>query len=112
MNLIYNNKCIDIKDCDTFFSRLKGFMFRKKIDTALLFNKCNSIHTFFMKEEIDVVGLDINHEVIFKAECVAKNQIIRINNEQNKTSVLELPKNASKKIKIGQILIFKDKDIV
>lgn len=38
-----------------FLCRLKGFMFTKNIDKALLFDRCNSIHTFFMKENIDVI---------------------------------------------------------
>lgn len=97
---------------NSFKKRLYGLMGKTDIDYGMLFPNCNSVHTFFMKEEIDIVGLDINHEVIYKAECVGKNQIIRIKNEQNKTSILELPKNASKKIKIGQILLFKDKDVI
>jgi len=95
-----------------FKTRLLGLMGKTNIDYGMLFPNCNSVHTFFMNEEIDIVGLDINHEVIYKHENVAKNQIIRIKNEQNKTSILELPKNASKKLKIGQILLFKDEDIV
>ena len=95
-----------------FKTRLVGLMGKKDIDFGMLFPNCNSVHTFFMNEEIDIVGLDINHEVIYKYECVAKNQIIRIKNPHNKPSILELPNNASKKIKIGQILLFKDKDVI
>ena len=102
----------EIVVANDFKTRLIGLMGQSNIDFGMLFPNCNSIHTFFMKEEIDVVALDINHEVIYKAESVQKNQIIRIKNEQNKTSILELPKNASKKIKIGQILLFKDKDVI
>ena len=46
MKLLYNNKDIDLYECKSFFSRLKGFMFTKNIDKALLFDRCNSIHTF------------------------------------------------------------------
>ena len=53
MKLRYNNKEIILTECTSFFSRLKGFMFCKKIDRALLFNKCNSIHTFFMYNNIE-----------------------------------------------------------
>jgi len=95
-----------------FKTRLTGLMGKTNIDYGILFPNCNSVHTFFMKEEIDIIGLDINHEVIFKHEAAHPNQIIRIKNPQNKTSILELPKNASKKIKIGQILLFKDKDVI
>ena len=55
MRLLYNNKDIDLYNCKSFFSRFKGFMMEKNINRALLFDKCNSIHTFFMKENIDVI---------------------------------------------------------
>ena len=97
---------------NSFKQRLFGLMGKKNIDYGMLFPNCNSIHTFFMKEPIDIIGLDINNEIIYKHENLDKNQIIKINNEQNKTSILELPKNASKKLKIGQILLFKDEDII
>ena len=58
MKLLYNNKDIDLYECKSFFSRLRGFMFTRNIDKALLFDKCNSIHTFFMKENIDVIMCD------------------------------------------------------
>ena len=58
MRLLYNDKEIVLYECKSFFSRLKGFMFTKNIDKALLFDRCNSIHTFFMKENIDVIMCD------------------------------------------------------
>ena len=96
----------------SFKDRLLGLIGKVNIDYGMLFPRCNSIHTFFMKEPIDVVGLDINNEVIYKYENLDKNQIVSIKSDQKKTSILELPKNASKKIKIGQILLFKDKDVI
>ena len=48
MQLSYNEKKIELVNCKSFYSRLKGFMFDKNINKALLFDKCNSIHTFFM----------------------------------------------------------------
>ena len=35
-------------------------------------------------------------------------RIIKIKNPQNKTSILELPANASQKIKFGSILLFEN----
>lgn len=102
----------EIVVANSFKQRLKGLMGEENINYGMLFPNCNSIHTFFMKEAIDVVGLDINNEIIYKYENLDKNQIVKINNDQNKTSILELPKNASKKLKIGQILLFKDEDII
>ena len=41
----------------SFVSRFMGLMGRKQIDPneAVLFPKCNSIHTFFMRFPIDVI---------------------------------------------------------
>ena len=74
----------------------------------MLFPKCNSIHTYFMKENIDIVGLDENNEVIYKYENLDKNRVIRINYDHKKTSILELPAYSSRKIKVGTILLFEE----
>lgn len=102
----------EVDYADTFHKRLIGFMGKKNINSAMLFPRCNSIHTFMMKENIDVVGLDQNNEVIYKYENLPKNQVIKIHNDIKKTSVLELPAHKSKKIRLGSILIFEDKDII
>ena len=108
MYLQLKNKKIKIIVANTFKLRLFGLMGKKNIDYGMLFPKCNSIHTFNMKENIDVIGLNENNEVIYKYENLSKNQIIKIKNPQKKTSVLELPKNTSKNIKLNSILLFKD----
>jgi len=61
-----NYDCIDIDIflCDRFKDRLLGLMFKKNFNFGLQFNKCNSIHTFFMRENIDVILLDKNNYVI------------------------------------------------
>ncbi len=98
MKLICNNKEIEIIDCKTFFSRFMGNMFKKNIERGLLFRHCNSIHTFFMKESIDIVGLDKNmvvREVYFN---VSPNKIIFLRKSKH---TLELPKFGAKNYKIG-----------
>lgn len=76
MLLIYQNKKIDLYVCKTFYKRLKGFMFTKNINKALLFNNCNSIHTFFMKENIDVIMCDKNNTILYYYQNLKKNKII------------------------------------
>ena len=63
MNL---NQKIDIIYANTFFKRFKGLMLKKDINYALIFTnmKGSSIHTHFMRFEIDVYFLDEN-KVIF-----------------------------------------------
>lgn len=51
---------------DSFFSRFRGLMFRSTLneDEAVLFPKCNSIHTFFMRFPIDVVFISSHGQVV------------------------------------------------
>ena len=91
MRLIYKNKDIDLYECKDFFSRLKGFMFTKNIDKALLFDRCNSIHTFFMKENIDVIMCDKDNKILFFYNDLSKNKIILP--KKGVTKVFETPSN-------------------
>lgn len=65
------NELINVKiiNANTFFKRFKGLMGKKDIDFAMLF--CNlkdsSIHTHFMRFEIDVYFLDKKKTVFEKA---------------------------------------------
>lgn len=38
---------------------------RKKLDFGVCFPNCNSIHTFFMFQSIDVVMTDINNKILY-----------------------------------------------
>ena len=91
MKLVYKNKDIDLYECKNFFSRLKGFMFTKNIDKALLFDRCNSIHTFFMKENIDVIMCDKDNRVLFFYRDLSRNKIILP--KKGVTKVFETPSN-------------------
>ena len=91
MKLIYKNKEIELIDCKSFYSRLKGFMFKKNINNALLFNKCNSIHTFFMKENIDVIMCDKDNNILYFYKDLKKNKIIFP--KKNVYKVIETPSN-------------------
>jgi len=108
MYLKTNKEKYNIIVADNFYKRLTGLIGKKNIDFGMLFPKCNAIHTYFMKENIDIVGLDENNEVIYKYENLDKNRVIKINYDPKKTSILELPANSSKKIKIGTLLIFNE----
>lgn len=106
MYLYTNNTKYEIIIAKSFHQRLNGLMGKKNINFGMLFPHCNSIHTYFMKENIDIIGLNENNEVIYKYENLNQNRIIKIKNSSKKTSILELPANSTKKIKIGTILIF------
>lgn len=103
-----NNKEIEIKKATGFKMRLFGLMGKKDIHYGILFPRCNAIHTFFMKENIDVIGLNDKNQVIYIYRDVPKNKIVKISEDAKKTSILELPKNTSQKIYVGSILKFED----
>ena len=99
MKLIYKDKSINLIECRKFFSRLKGFMFEKKIDHALLFNTCNSIHTFFMRTNIDVIMCDRNNNILYFYNNLKRNKIIWP--KKKVVKVIELPVDYFN-IKIGE----------
>ena len=91
MKLIYDNNEINLIECKSFFSRFKGFMLKKNINHALLFNNCNSIHTFFMKTNIDVIMCDKENNIIYYYNNLKKNKVILPKKNVYKT--IELPVN-------------------
>lgn len=61
MKIIINDKSINLIEAKSFSKRLIGLMFKKKkIDYAICFPRCASIHTFFMYQDIDVIMTDQN----------------------------------------------------
>lgn len=79
-------------------------MFRKNINSSLLFDKCNSIHTFFMKENIDVIMCDKNNYVLYFYKDLSKNKIIWP--KKGVTKVFETPSGYFD-IEIGKKMIIK-----
>ena len=106
MYLIIDDTKIKIRNANTFLKRLFGLLGEKEIISGMLFPHTNSVHTFFMRTNIDILALDENNEVILKCEDVPKNRIIAAKNSAKKTSILELPSNTSKSIRIGDKLSF------
>lgn len=107
-----NKTYIKIVEAVSFQERLYGLIGKTNINFGMLFPKCNSIHTFFMKENIDVIGINEKNEIVFLERNVSKNKIIKIHLPLKKTSILELPKNYSQNLHIGDKLFFEFEDIV
>lgn len=98
MKIIVSNKEIPLHVADNYFKRLKGLMFKKNIDYALIFKKCNGIHTFFMKEEIDIILTDKNNNILYTYTNLKPWKIILP--KKNVYNTYELPKGSiTKKIK-------------
>ena len=107
MKLKYDNKEIKLVECKSFFSRFKGFMLKKNINYALLFNKCNSIHTFFMRGKIDVIMLDKDNVIRYYYKNLDKNKIIWPKHNACKT--IELPINYFE-IKLNTLVEMENED--
>ena len=91
MILIKDNIKLEIKVYNNIYNRFKGFMFKKNINYGLCFPKCNSIHTFFMKEYIDVIMTDKNYNILYTFKNLKPNKIILP--KKNVYYTFELPIN-------------------
>ena len=87
-------KDLNIKEAKSFRDRLLGLMFKKNINYGLLFNNCRSIHTFFMKEEIDIVATDKDDNIIKEYKNVKPWKILIAPKGTKK--IYELPKKTLK----------------
>ena len=102
MKIIINNKEFDIDIANTFFKRFLGLMGKKNITKGMFFPKTKSIHTFFVKDNIDVIMINKNNVVVYYQKNVNKNKII-IKKEAYHT--IELPKNSISELKLGEKII-------
>lgn len=100
MHIICNKDKIEIDYCNTFLSRLIGFMFKiKKIKSGKCFPKCNSIHTFFMFQKIDVIMTNKDNKIMAMYQNLKPFKIILPKKDVYYT--YELPINNCKYYKIG-----------
>ena len=104
MQATINNKKYKIIPMTTFNNRLKGLMFKKEpIKEIYLFPKCSSIHTYFMKQNIDVCILDKNYIITYLKANVKKRQLII----KKGYYTLEMPLDTCKHLKVGDKLTIK-----
>lgn len=95
---------IKIKYADNFLRRFKGLMGKKEINFAMLFSNLtdSSIHTFFMRFDIDVYFLDEN-KTVFDKTTMKPWKIYR---PTKKAKYILETKKDELKIKIGDSLDF------
>lgn len=67
-----------IINANTFIKRLRGYMFTEKptVNEVLILENCNSIHTFNMRFDLDVLFLDEEDRVIKILRGLKKRKII------------------------------------
>lgn len=92
-----------------FFRKFKGLMGRKKMNKSegLMLLSCNSIHTCFMRFPIDVVFLNMDHEVIALRQGLKPWRMVNFIKKAYIT--VEMPEGTieHKNIEIGDTLIMR-----
>jgi uncharacterized protein len=92
----------NIKTAKTFWERLLGLMFAKDLVgfDGMLITPCNSIHTFFMNFDLDVVFMDKNFNIVKIIRNLRPQRITGL--YLNASQVLELKAGTlSEKIVVG-----------
>lgn len=103
MEIIINNTKFNIEIANTFKTRFLGLMGKKEIKTGLIFPKCNSIHTFFMRCNIDIIMLNKNKEIIYYKKGMKKNRILV---KKDVYYTIELPENSINDLNLKEKLDF------
>lgn len=96
-----------VEQAFTFWSRLKGLMFRAGLSaqSALLLEPCPQIHTCFMRFNIDVIFLDAQNYVVEVVEDLKPWRMSKFYAKARRT--LELPGGSLKgRVHKGDKLIF------
>lgn len=91
-----------IKLADSFFTRLKGLMFRKDqlVEEGLWIFPCNSIHMCFMKFSIDAVFLTKEGRIVKMVENLQPWRFVKP--IKDAYSVIELPAGTITKFDLKQ----------
>ena len=101
MEILINNKKFNLDVADTFAKKLIGLMGKKDINKGMLFPKTRSIHTFFMRDNIDIIMINKDNIVVYFKKNLKKNKIV-IKKEAYHT--IELPKDSINYLNIGDKL--------
>lgn len=101
MKIIINKQTFEVIKANSFWRKLIGLMNKYPINKGMFFPKTKSIHTFFMKDNIDLIMINKDNEVVYYKKNLRKNKII-VKKEAYHT--IELPSNSINKVNIGDKL--------
>ena len=102
MKIVINNQEFNVDVANSFKKRFLGLMGKRNIKTGIFFPKTGSIHTFFMKEAIDVIMIDKKNKVIYFKKNLKKNRILI---KKKAYHTIELPSNSLNNININDKLM-------
>ena len=112
MYININNVKIPIKIVDKWFKKFLKLIYNDNMSYGILILHCNHIHIFSNNEGIDLLFLNEKNCIIYKYQNVVPGKTIKLFESHKKTNALELPKNISNNLKIGDILTFENEHIV
>ena len=92
-----------IVKANSFFMKFKGLMLKKDVNYGMIFYNTNMIHTFFMRINIDVYGLDNNLIVKEKIKNIKPWSVIILKYSKN---TLEIPSSLDYEMNIGDRIKF------
>ena len=101
MEIGINNQKFTVDVANSFKKKFFGLMGKENIKKGMFFSKTKSIHTFFMKESIDIIMIDKNNNVVFFIKNMPKNKILI---KKKAYHTIELPHNSLTTIKINDKL--------
>jgi len=102
-----SEKTLELHIADTPIKRFTGYMLRKEPHhEGILFKPCNSIHTFFMKFDIDVLFISEDLKIIKKVNGLKPGKIIMP--VKGATFVIEAKAGACKKCNEGDFISLMD----
>ena len=102
LKILIDSREFVLKEADSFIKKLIGLSFKKNIDYVLRF-RCNGIHTFFMREKIDIILTDKNNNILYQYNNFKKNRILLP--KKNVYYTYELPGGSLKNKKAKKIVI-------
>ena len=80
---------VKIIETNGFLNRFTGFMLKKKPNYALMFRNCSSVHTFFMRFNLDIVFLDKGGNIVkIKADIKPWRIVLPV---EKSVDILEIP---------------------
>lgn len=101
MRISVNKQILETIPCISFPSRLIGLMFQRNIKIGRFFPNCNSIHTFFMREPIDILFVDLKNQVIGGFLALKP---WRVSSLKKGYAVYEFPQNTFDHIPLGDMI--------
>ncbi len=104
--LTQTGAAIPVSTAKTFNSRFRGLMCKKEGAYGLLLSPCNSIHTLFMRYNLDAIFLDNDNKIIAIKRFIKPFSLVPPSRKARK--VLEFPSSlhASAFLNIGDQITF------